>query len=204
MTHLRQMEASILDGVDPAHGMLKRVLDAVRKRSLMRDDCAPRRLRGFTLLELLVVLALVGLVAAIAVPNLERLYGAVTRETERDHILDQFAGLGLRAMRQGRNFVVFGAGASGGSGLPDSAGTGATFTAEDSASTTTGVVSTSLVGFTPYAIEVPDGWEFRLEPPLRIRANGVCLGAALTLYYQGEAEPPIDVDPPWCRVETDA
>lgn len=152
---------------------------------------SPRALRGFTLLELLVVLALVGLVAAIAFPNLERLYGAVTRETERDHILDQFAGLGLRAMRQGRNFVVFGAGGPGDADPPDSNESGAA----------PEYGSTFLAGFTPYAIEVPEGWEIRLEPPLRIRANGVCLGAALTLYYQGEAEPPIDLDPPWCRVE---
>ena len=198
------MEASILGGADPASGRMEKILDAVRNRPLKRDWRAPRSLRGFTLLELLVVFALVGLVAAIAFPNLERLYAAVTREAERDHILDQFAGLGLRAMRQGRNFVVFGAGAPGASGLPDSAGAGATFAAVDSGSTAPGVVSTSLAGFTPYAIEVPDGWEIWLEPPLRIRANGVCLGASLTLHYQGEAELPIDLDPPWCRVQPDA
>ena len=167
---------------------------------------------GFTLLELLVVLALVGLVAAIAFPNLERLYGAVTRETERDHILDQFAGLGLRAMRQGRNFVVFGAGGPGGPGFSVSPESGAAFTAEtgaafaagNSASTPSDAESASLAGYTPYAIEAPEGWEIRLEPPLRVRANGVCLGATLILRYQGEAEPRIELMAPWCRVSPDA
>ena len=156
---------------------------------------------GFTLLELLVVLALVGLVAAIAFPNLERLYAAVTRETERDYILDQFAGLGLRAMRQGRNFVVFGSGGPGGSSLPGSVESGVPFTAESTENAPQDAGPTSLAGYTSYAIEVPEGWELRLEPPLRIRANGVCLGAVLTLYHQGTAEPPIDLAPPWCRVE---
>ena len=63
---------------------------------------------GFTLVELLVVLVLVGLVTALAFPNLERLRGAVTSKTDRDYILDQFAGLGRHAMLQGRAYVVFG------------------------------------------------------------------------------------------------
>ena len=157
---------------------------------------------GFTLLELLVVLALVGLVAAIAFPNLERLYAAVTRETERDHILDQFAGLGLRAMRQGRSFVVFDAVGPRDLSPPDSTESGAAPEAAGSAVPDHG--STALAGLTPYAIDLPEGWEIRLDPPLVVRASGVCLGASLTLYHQGEAEPPIDLDPPWCRVEPDS
>ena len=164
----------------------------------------PRASWGFTLLELLVVLALVGLVAAIAFPNLERLYGSVTRETERDHIHDQFTGLGLRAMRQGRNFVVFGEGAPAASGLPGPEQIGATLTAEDLASTAGDIASAPLAGFTSYSIDLPEGWEILLDPPLVVRATGVCLGASLTLRYQGEAEPRIDLTAPYCRVSPDA
>ena len=67
-----------------------------------------RSASGFTLLELLVVLVLVGLVTTLALPNLERLRGAVASKTERDHILDQFAGLGREAMLQQRAWVVYG------------------------------------------------------------------------------------------------
>ena len=62
-----------------------------------------------------------GLVTALAVPNLERLRTAVTAKTERDYILDQFAGLGRQAMLQGRAYVVFGTGGAQGAGLAEPA-----------------------------------------------------------------------------------
>ena len=161
---------------------------------------AQRAQGGFTLLELLVVLALVGLVTAVAVPNLERLYAAATREAERDYILDQFAGLGRRAMHQGRNYVVVDAAGPRDSGLPDEAGEGAVPGGEDA-----GDPAPSLhAAHEPYAIDVPEGWEIRLDPPLVVRANGVCLGAGLTLRHRGREEARIDLEAPYCRVDPDA
>ena len=185
------MEGSILGGVSPADGTMEKMLDAARNRSL----------RGFTLLELLVVLALVGLVAAIAFPNLERMAASLTRTTERDHILDQFAGLGRRALHGGRNYVVFGTGDTADaawSGLP---GEGAMGAGRDGAPEVAGLPRD---GYEPYPIDVPEGWEIRLAPPLVIRANGVCLGAVLTLRRQGAAEERIELEAPWCRVGPDA
>ena len=147
------------------------------------------------------MLALVGLVTAIAVPNLERLYAAVTRETDREHILDQFTGLGRRAMHRGQNYIVFSAGGAGNSpaeGLsPESPQEGSGSAAQD-------LAAISHPDHEPYALDVPEGWEIRLVPPLVIRANGVCLGAGLTLLYRGEAEPRIELEPPYCRIEPDA
>ena len=161
----------------------------------------PRSPRGFTLLELLVVLALVGIVTAIAFPNLERLYDSVTREADRDYILDQFAGLGRRAMHRGRNYAVFGAGGAGDAATatlsPESAEEGLEGAPPDFAASAHG-------DYERYAIDLPEGWEIRLDPPLVIRANGVCLGAGLTLLHRGEAEPRIELEPPWCRVDPDA
>ena len=124
-----------------------------------------------------------GLVTALAMPNLERLSAGVARETERDRILDQFAGLGRRAMLQGRSYVVFGSGGAEDAGPP-----GASFPA----------------GHERYAIDLPQGWEVLLDPPLVFRANGACLGAELTLRHRGVEDVRIDLEPPYCRIDADA
>ena len=158
---------------------------------------------GFTLLELLVVLVLVGLVTTLAFPNLERLQGAVTRKTERDHILDQFAGLGREAMLRRRAYVVFG---SGGPAEAEFAGT-AEETADASALPPRNGPAgdgVGLRGHERYAIDLPDGWEIRLDEPLLVYANGLCLGAGLSLYHRGEEDVRVDLEPPYCRVAPDA
>lgn len=124
-----------------------------------------------------------GLVTALAMPNLERLSAGVARKTERDRILDQFAGLGRRAMLQGRSYVVFGSG-----GAEDAGSPGASFPA----------------GHERYALDLPQGWEVLLDPPLVFLANGACLGAELTLRHRGVEDVRIDLDPPYCRIDADA
>ena len=162
---------------------------------------APGPQRGFTLLELLVVLALVGLVAAIAFPNLERMVASVTRATERDHILDQFAGLGRRAMQQGRSYVVFGTGGAAEAASSVPAGEGTT---ESGRAAPPNAAAPLPHGYEVYPLDVPEGWEIRLDPPLVVRANGVCLGAVLTLRHRDADQDEIELEAPWCRVEPDA
>ena len=161
------------------------------------------RAPGFTLLELLVVLVLVGLVATLALPNLERLQGAVTRKTERDAILDQFAGLGREAMLRRRAWVVFGSDRAPESRARETAGDAAP-----------GRPRTGPAGDGPdprpypdherYLVDLPEGWEIRLDPPLVVHANGVCLGAGLVLYHRGVEDVRIALEPPYCRVAPDA
>ena len=59
-------------------------------------------------------------------------------------------------------------------------------------------------GYELYPIEVPEGWEIRLDPPLLVRANGVCLGSVLTLRHRDTEEGEIELEAPWCRVDPDA
>lgn len=142
-----------------------------------------------------------GLVAAIAFPNLERMVASVTRATERDHILDQFAGLGRRALHRGRNYVIFGTGVSAeaASGGLTGAGTGG-----DGIADTPVAAALLRDGYELYPLDVPEGWEIRLDPPLLVRANGVCLGSVLTLRHGDTEEGEIALEAPWCRVDPDA
>ena len=129
----------------------------------------------------MVVLTLVGLIAALAAPNLQRLYGSLTRATERDYILDQIADLGAEALLRGRDYVVL-----------------------DTADVPEGALLVPPVGYEPYPLEVPAGWKVRLERPLFVRANGVCLGGAVTLLHEESAPIRVELLPPFCRVDAAA
>lgn len=135
---------------------------------------------GFSLLELLVVLALVSLIAALALPNLMGLYESATRATERDRILDQLAGMGREAMLKGHGYAVYG--------------------------TTQGPMPTDApdFGVQPYPLIVPEGWQVELDRPLWVRPNGVCLGATVTLSHPDSAPVEVALAPPYCRVNGDA
>ena len=113
----------------------------------------------------------------MALPNLERLTASVTRDTQREHILNQFAELGATAMLDGLDYVVVGTDA------PDDEATDA------------------IVGRTRYPLDVPEGWEVLLDEPILARANGVCLGGVVTLLHE-EAEPLyVELTAPFCRVD---
>lgn len=132
---------------------------------------------GFTLLELLVVMVLAGTLVAVALPNLQRLYGAVARNSERAHILDQIAALGRDALAHRRAYFLRDA-------RREDGGRGETPGAE----------------FTPYPLNLPAGWRLRVDEPVLARANGVCLGGAVTLLHDDAPPAHLVLAAPLCRV----
>ena len=152
---------------------------------------------GFTLLELVVVLTLVSLMTMMAVPNLQRLYGAVARTTERNAILDRFASLGRQALVHRRAYLVVGSEAPAERKRTKGA------TRSDGEAPSSGRVS-SFERHEPYRMELPDGWTIHVPEPILVRANGVCLGGEVALSYNGEPDVRLVLEPPYCRVDADA
>lgn len=65
-----------------------------------------RPYHAFTLLELLIVLALIGLVAAIVVPGLARTYEAIVGSGERADVVRALERLPLRVRASGRDLAL--------------------------------------------------------------------------------------------------
>lgn len=65
-----------------------------------------RNRRGFTLLEILFVLSILGLLAGLALPRMTALYDSFQWAGERDEALRALADLGLTASRQSREFEL--------------------------------------------------------------------------------------------------
>ncbi|MND25609.1 hypothetical protein D3C80_160440 [compost metagenome] len=72
----------------------------------MSVTCPSAEQRGFTLLELLVVLALVAAISAVALPGLVKMQAAWSRRVEADDLLNQVRSLGYRVRNDGRELFI--------------------------------------------------------------------------------------------------
>lgn len=73
-----------------------------------RNSRAGGAARGFTLLEMLVVLAIGALLVAIVVPGLKRMLESVELGGQRKAIVTQLDGLGYRSYASGKRYVLAG------------------------------------------------------------------------------------------------
>jgi prepilin-type N-terminal cleavage/methylation domain-containing protein len=130
--------------------------------------------RGFTLLELLVVLALIGFLTAMVAPNLQKLTGSVTYATQHDALVADIAGLSYRAFANGHGIFL-----------------------------NNDTLATVLSDGNP-TLAVPEGWQVKIKQPIQYTFNGFCSGGMIQIISPGTVVENLFLEPPACRVRSDA
>lgn len=136
--------------------------------------CSRREARGFTLLELLVVMTVVGLVAAMVGPNLQKMVGAVDRSTRRDGLVADIGSLGYRAFVLGQSFELSERG-----------------------------MARILNDGSP-VLAVPSGWRVQVAAPIQFGFNGICSGGRVDLISPDLVVERLRLRAPDCRPSSDA
>ncbi len=145
----------------------------------MRTSASCRRNsgeRGFTLIEILVVLILVGLMMGVVVPNLEATLRSARFSSQRRTILSELDGLSYRAYITGRPIVL---------GSP---------TAGD---------ATPPASPPRYRPPLPAGWRLDIPKPITFAFNGLCSGGRIALIQPDGARETLTLKPPRCGVAMD-
>lgn len=149
-----------------------------------RSVAAPAwRARGFTLIEMLVVLLLGALLTATVLPAMQRMLEAAQYKTARDAIVGRLGELAYEAFASGRSLVLT---SSGAALAPPAATPGAPGKGADAAPP-------------PYPLEVPEGWAIEVERPIRFAFNGICEGGTVTLRPPGRPPEKLVLAPPLCK-----
>lgn len=134
--------------------------------SKLNRNSRSRARAGFTLLEMMVVLAIVALVVGVAAVNAFAMMHSWRARTQLDAIGEQFAHLPVLARQRGRAIV-----------LPPKAD------------------PDPENARLPPALVLPENWLIRFEHPLTVQATGLCGGTTITLEhfdrrYQRKILPP--------------
>jgi prepilin-type N-terminal cleavage/methylation domain-containing protein len=160
--------------------------------------------RGFTLLEVVVVLVIVSLTSAIVFPRLTTMVASYAFATERDGFEYALSGLPYQAYKENTDKILH--------GLYTSAGRDeARRSRRDGAAEIPAYMRTRplidqsrehLPPVNPTYVEMPlpEGWEVVVEEPIYYRGSGYCSGGIVRLHV-GRLLYNYALKPPSCRAE---
>jgi prepilin-type N-terminal cleavage/methylation domain-containing protein len=158
-------------------------------------------LRGFTLLEMLVVMVLMGLITTLALPAMQRWHDAIQAKAQAAVVIDALraaafaAGAGRRTVAmEGGSFKVTD------QTTQDAAPSQGKPVAAEQAPATAGASSEPP----PLQVNLPPGWRVDRVQPAQFLANGLCTPGSVSLKTASGELVVIEVRGPVCGVELTA
>lgn len=130
---------------------------------------------GYTLVEMLVVMAIVGMLTGLVGPSLFKLVQRGERAAQRQSLLSEIQALGYRAYSEGRSIKLDGIVEHA-----EPAGGG-----EDA-------------NAPPFL--VPEGWRVQIKNEISYNFNGMCSGGELVLLSPDGDSETLELKPPRCRI----
>jgi prepilin-type N-terminal cleavage/methylation domain-containing protein len=140
---------------------------------------------GYTLVEILVVLAIAGMLVGVALPRLFKFYDSVEYANQRSSLLEQIEGLGYRAYTTGKGMT-----------LASTVDEVKAANAADAAKSGTGSKDIPDVP----VLLMPANWRITLAKPVQYSLTGLCSGGQFTLAAPDGRKESFQLVAPLCRV----
>jgi prepilin-type N-terminal cleavage/methylation domain-containing protein len=152
---------------------------------------------GFSLLEVLVVVFIIGLAASLVMPNFPLLFDRLVYANQRDTLLRDINTLPYSAFSSNQDLALA-AGTLESTASP-------TGDEHSDANIAINVDDLELEGsyrasnIRPVKLDIPKGWTMRVSQPIIYRASGFCTGGTVEI-SAGALRYEYDLAPPYCQV----
>lgn len=167
-----------------------------------RQELRRKPVRGFTLLEMLVVLVILGLTAGVVVPQMSTMGASFDFALKRESFEQALNGLAYQAFRDNQDLILLGDYTDAGrvDGSEPKRDPGNSIAPSMRTLPSPNEAREHLPPLNPaYAkLPLPSGWRATVADPVYFRASGFCGGGMVTLDI-GRAEYSYALSPPQCH-----
>jgi len=158
-----------------------------------KNPDSQKNTKGFTLLEILIVLLILGLSAAVVFPNLPLLIDRVSYSNKRKSFDQQLNSLPHAAIRNNQDIIL----------SETLLRKGLTNEKSNYVSEQIYELAKSLnyqsSNLYPASIEIPENWSIKIPNPIIYRSSGLCLGGELKIKTTKQSYD-IRLLPPSCKI----